>query len=344
MGDGTKNIVTSLDENGLKSSLPSYCCFVVTLKCIMKCRMCYIWKNTENNLSELTLQEWKSVVKALRGFLDTKYDIILSGGEPLLKKDILDLIAFSAKTGYRMSLETNAYLIDKELAKAIRDSGLWRICISLDSMDEYTHDSLRGKEGSYSRATRAIEYLNKFCPSVGINIQTVITEQNLNELIKLAEWVGQDERLDYIYFQIVARPFGASANDYWFRESCYDFLWPQDINKVKSIIDKLIKLKNVNSKIVNTVSQFKAYMAYFEDPLDFAKDIHCTIGNRDININPYGDVYLCFSKDSIGNIKANAIEEIWYSQKAAQIRDEISKCKKYCHFLLNCSFEEKDCF
>lgn len=333
-----------LMKDKLNLSLPNYCCFIVTLRCMMRCKMCYIWQGNKDSLSELTIQEWKTIVNSLKGLLDTKHDIIFSGGEPFLKKGILDLVYFSTRAGYRISLDTNAYLIDTELAKAIGDSSLWRICISLDSLDENTHDFLRGKKGTYFKVMKTIENLKKFCPSVGINIQTIIMEKNLDELIKLAEWVGQDSRLDYIYFQTVVRPFGASVDDHWFRNQDYNFLWPQDINKVKSVVDALIKLKNVNPKIVNTVPQFKTYMAYFEDPVDFTKNIRCTMGNRSININPYGEVYLCFSKDSVGNIKNNAIEEIWHSQKAAKIRDEISKCRKSCHFLLNCSFEQRDYF
>jgi len=320
---------------------PSYCCFVVTLKCLMKCKMCHIWKSNEDDLSELSLGEWKHTVSSLKGFLDTKYDIILSGGEPLLKKGILDLVNFITKTGYKVSLETNAYLIDEELVKKIRDSGLWRICISLDSLDEDTHDFLRGRKGAYSRTMKAIEYLYKLCPTVGINIQTIIMQQNLDGLVELAEWVGQDERLSYIYFQAMVRPFGSPLDEHWFKSGNYEFLWPDGTKKVRSVINELIKLKEFNSKIVNTANQLNMYAEYFENPFGFSKDINCTIGNRDINVNPYGDLYLCFSKESLGNVKNYSIRDMWYSQRAAEVRKSINECKKYCHFLLNCSFEDK---
>ncbi len=344
MDSDIQNINMSLKRDKSNSILPAYCCFVITLKCMMECKMCYIWKDNGNISNELTIQEWKDVVNFLKGFLDTKHDIILSGGEPFLKKDILNLVSYITKSGYKASLETNSYLIDENLAKAIQNSGLWRICISLDSLSEDTHDLLRGRKGSYGKVMRGIEYLNRFCPSVGINIQTTIMEQNLDELTKLAEWVESDERLDYIYFQAIVRPFGAPIDEYWFKGGHHGFLWPCNIDKVNMVMEKLIRLKKKNTKIANTIFQFKAYETYFKDPINFGNSIKCTIGNRDININPCGDVYLCFSKDSIGNIKNRSIEEIWYSEKAYKVRNEISNCKKHCHFLLNCSFEEKDYF
>jgi len=300
--------------------------------------MCYIWENSQPCSDELTIQEWKKVVKSLDGLLDKKHDIILSGGEPFLKKDILDLVYFSSQAGYRVSLDTNAYLIDQELAKTIGDSGLWRICISLDSLDENTHDFLRGSKGSFNRVMKAIEYLHKWAPGVGINIQTVIMEKNLNELTQLAEWVGGDPRLDYIYFQTAVRPFGAPASEQWFKDPRYNFLWPQDIKRVETVINGLMQLKHANSKIVNSASQFKAQLAYLKNPLHFVQEQDCTIGNRDINVNPQGDVYLCFSKEPIGNVRTSNLETIWHSDQAAKVREVIRGCKDPCHFFLNCSF------
>lgn len=322
---------------------PSYCCFVLTLSCMMRCKMCNIWSQKEDYSNELTIKDWKDCVSSLKGLLDPSYGIILSGGEPFLKEGILDLTSFIARSGYKVSIDTNAYLINEDMAKAIRDSGVWRICISLDSLDKDSHDFLRGKSGSFNRILKAIEHLHKHSPLVGINIQTVITAQNLDGLVNLAKWVEQDERLDYIYFQAVVRPFGTQADADWFREGGFSFLWPQNINKVRAVMDDLIKLTDANSKIVNIASQLKAYAAYFEDPVNFAKDVNCTIGHRDININPYGDMYLCFKKDSMGNVKAHSISNMWHSEKAYAIREKIDRCKQPCHFLLNCSFSEGDC-
>jgi MoaA/NifB/PqqE/SkfB family radical SAM enzyme len=164
-------------------------------------------------------------------------------------------------------------------------------------------------------------------------------EKNLNELTRLAEWVDRDLRLDYIYFQTVVRPFGASASEQWFKDPKYNFLWPQDIKRVEAVINELIQLKRTNLKIVNSVSQLKAQLAYFKNPLYSAHEQDCGIGNRDININPQGDVYLCFSKESIGNVRTDSLGKIWYSDQAAKVRGVIKKCKDHCHFSLNCSFE-----
>ncbi len=340
------NVLTRMNADFKKDKfdfpLPSYCCFSITLKCSMQCKTCHIWKQKEDFSNELPVEKWIEAMAHFPRILDKKIDIIITGGEPLLKDGILDLISRCSKIGYRISLQTNAFLIDEELVRKLTDAGLWRIGISLYSLRKEIHDYLRGRKGSYSKVFKAIDYFSKIGPDIGINIQTIIMDINLDEIIDMAQWVEKDERIDYILYLAPMLPFGAARDINWFSNNSYRFMWPQDGLKTKTVIGELINKKNYSKKIANTFSQLKMYAKYFENPLCLDADINCTIGERDINIDPYGDVYLCFSKDPIGNINNNTIGEIWYSQKAVEIRSEISSCEKYCHFLLNCSFKEND--
>lgn len=301
--------------------------------------MCYIWRNAEEPKNDITIKEWKQLIQSLDGFLDKKHDIIFSGGEPLLKEGIMDLISFGSKAGYKISLDTNGYLIDEDMAKALGDSGLWRICISLDSTVAAVHDSLRGRVGSYDRVMRAIEYLHTSSPQVGINIQTVINAMNLDTVIALADFVQNDHRLEYIYFQAVVLPFGAQQDNVWYKKQEYGALWPSDPLKVRHVLNALANRKKSASKIVNTVTHLESFKSYFEYPDSFFIDTKCTIGNRAFNVNTQGDVFLCFSQETLGNIKANTIRDLWNSNHAAAVRERIASCRKNCHFLLNCSYE-----
>ncbi|MDD4939431.1 MAG: radical SAM protein [Candidatus Omnitrophica bacterium] len=321
---------------------PSYCCFSVTLKCLMQCRACYIWKQKEDFSRELPAEKWKEALTHLPKVLDKKTDIIITGGEPLLKEGLIDLISHCSRIGYRVSLQTNAFLIDDELARKLADAGLWRVCISLYSLKEEVHDYLRGRKGSYAKVFKAMDYLSKIGPDIGINIQTIIMDVNLEEAVDMADWVQEDGRIDYILYLAPMFPFGAGRDVNWFKNDGYKFMWPQDTAKAKRAMERITIKKARNKKIANTSSQLKMFAKYFEDPLCACKNLNCTIGERDINIDPYGDVYLCFSKGPIGNVRDNTIDEIWHSREAARIRSEIAGCKKFCHFLLNCSFKEND--
>lgn len=318
---------------------PSYCCFSITLKCLLQCNTCYIWKQKEDFSRELQIGNWIKFARRLPDLVDKKTDIIITGGEPLLKENILELISFCSRMGYKVSLQTNGFLVDEELAKRLRDAGLWRICISFYSLREEIHDFLRGEKGVYRKVLRAIEYLSKFAPGTGINIQNIIMDINLEDIVDMAEWVEKDGRIDYIYYLVPVLPFGAEKDESWFSNNNYRFMWPQDSIKASLILDELIDKKNYYKKIANLVSQLQIFKRYFNQSL-IRSDTKCTLGSRAINIDPRGNIFLCFSQAPISNIVENNLNHIWTSQKAKETRLQMACCKKKCHFLINCSFDE----
>lgn len=330
-----------LEKYELRLPLPAYCCFSITMKCLLSCKTCYIWKQKEAFSEELPIKRWIEAIRYLPELLDREVDIIITGGEPLLKEDILDLIAFCSRIGYKISLQTNAFLIDEELAKKLADAGLWRACISLYSLKPEIHDFLHGREGVYERALKAIDYLAKFAPGVGINIQTIIMDINLEEIVKMAEWVEKDERLDYILYLAPMLPFGAVKDEFWYNKNNYRFMWPQDSVRVNLILDELINKKSYFKKIANIVPQLQIFKRYFSQSF-IHNDIKCTLGLRDINIDPEGNLFLCFSQPAIGNIQRNNLHDIWMSKGAKEVRLQMNHCREKCHFLINCSFSKSD--
>jgi MoaA/NifB/PqqE/SkfB family radical SAM enzyme len=335
--------INNLEKAKLDSIMPSYCCFSITLKCLMQCKTCYIWKQKEDFSEELPTRKWMEAIKYLPGLLDKRIDIIITGGEPLLKEDILDLITFCSRIGYKISLQTNAFLIDEELVRKLSDVGLWRVCISLYSLREEIHDFLRGRQGIYRKVLKAIDYFSKFAPNIGINIQTIIMDINLEDTLGMAEWVEKDGRLDYILYLAPMLPFGAKIPDgqAWFEKEDYRFMWPQDTVRINTILDELINKKNYFKKIANSASQLEIFKKYFSNSLNYCQT-RCTLGSRDINIDPYGNVFLCFSQPAIGNIQENNLQDIWLSERVQKVRLQMEQCKKKCHFLINCSFNETD--
>ncbi|MDP3012971.1 MAG: radical SAM protein, partial [Candidatus Subteraquimicrobiales bacterium] len=111
-------------------------------------------------IKPLPFELMKHFIKSLAEFTDKRIIIDLVGGEPLMRSDISDLIKTSSSYGLTTNLCTNGYLLDTEMVKLLYDSGLNRLSISLDSLNEQTHDTIRGKAGSYSRVMRALEYLS----------------------------------------------------------------------------------------------------------------------------------------------------------------------------------------
>jgi len=339
--------MNSLGGIKVLNAVPSYCCISFTESCFMKCKMCHIWNNKVNLNSEpeLNIDQWKCFLNDFSAMHRTKPRINFTGGEPLVRKEVLALIEYASSLGLDSLLATNAYLIDDQIAQNINKSRLKVISISLDAVNSDTHDFLRGVNGSFERVLRAIDLLSIQAKDTEINLCCVISAVNLKEIVKLVKWANQDERIKGIGFQAITQPFNTQEIEQWYANPEYSFLWPQDIEFTESVMDELIEIKRSNSlrdgfMIQNPVRQFEIFKKYFKNPEDFIKKDRCYLSQQAINIGRDGQVHICFQKPTIGNIKNTAIKDIWFSEKANIVRQQITTCRKNCQSIVNCNFDE----
>ena len=117
--------------------------------------------------------------------------VILTGGEPLLRKDIFQIASYGTEKGLRMVMAPNGTLITPEIAAKMRESGIKRISISLDGATPEAHDRFRGVKGAYEGAIKGITYAKD--AGIEFQINTTITKTNLEQIPKilaLAESLG----------------------------------------------------------------------------------------------------------------------------------------------------------
>lgn len=327
--------------------LPAYCCIAITESCFMRCRMCYKWKpGISSCIPEQPLSvQWKNFIFSLRSFVSGQFQINFAGGEPLIKKETLQLIRYAADAGFNTLLATNAFMIDRGMARKINASGLSSIVISLDSLHAKRHDYIRGRKGAFKRVMRAIACLNKYAPQIRIGICTVIMDENFGELCDIVKWGQRDERISTVGFQAITQPFSTPEDALWRDNKEYSHLWPKDTAKLNRIIGDLIEMKrNGFAKLSNPVSQLYAYKQYFNNPDNFIKKGTCHIDMQALNITPQGEIRICFYMDPIGNIKYDNIADVWFSPRAAALRERISACRKNCQAMVNCNYDEKEAY
>jgi heme b synthase len=111
--------------------------------------------------------------------------IILTGGEPLLRKDIYDIARYGTRLGMRMVMAVNGTLITDSVARKLVDAGIQRISVSLDGASAETHDRFRQVEGAFDGTLRGIDLLKK--AGMEFQINTTITKTNLDEIPKIQE-------------------------------------------------------------------------------------------------------------------------------------------------------------
>jgi len=339
------------NKENIKLELPSYCCIALLESCFMKCKMCYKWKNDVNQRfqEEPSLEQWKDFLEGLGRLCREKTQINFAGGEPLAREETINLLSYASRLGFYTHLATNAYLIDKQKAKMLAESGLKSIAISLDSADEDTHDFLRGTKGSFKKAVEAVDLLHEHDRNLKITLCTVISAVNLTKIPRLVQWTADNGKIEGIGFQAVTQPFSTPEDINWYKNPEFEFLWPKDINLVTEVMESLISIKNKNYyadnfQVFNPADQFRVFIEYFKNPQKFIKQDACHIDERAINITPTGDVRICFYKPSIGNIKTADIKQIWFSDEADIVRKQIKSCRRNCQALVNCNFDEKESY
>ena len=124
--------------------------------CNLDCLMCGV-KHVEKGV-ELSSEVIKKVIDEIADWPNDKV-LMFTGGEPLLRKDIFELIDYSVSRGIPTEMVSNGTLIEERIAEKIINSGLQNIAISLDGVNSETHDLIGNRKGSYNLAIKAIKNL-----------------------------------------------------------------------------------------------------------------------------------------------------------------------------------------
>ena len=171
----------------------------VTKQCNLYCQHCYASADREVAPGELTTAEGKRLLDDL-----ASYDVpvvLFSGGEPLVREDLIELVGYAADRGIRPVLSTNGTLITPETAIELREAGLKYAGISVDGMPE-RNDRFRGREGAFDAAVRGIEA--SLDAGIKTGLRYTITERNVADLeavVELLHEIGVDRfcfyHLDY---------------------------------------------------------------------------------------------------------------------------------------------------
>ena len=331
--DNNKNVQLLVRQDVNSVANPENLIFTITTKCNFLCRHCEL-PLIEDERKELNAGQIKQFVYDLHQWLG-KINIELTGGEPLLREDVFDIISFISRLDKAwIHMSSNGYLIDNHSAKKIIDSGLSSIGISLDAVNSNIHDYLKNKQGAHGRAIEAIRLLNLLRGNkMKLSIQAIIMNFNLEELDKIVEFAIKN-KLNGVSFQPILEKFGKKNSDLnWYKKSEF---WPKDRKFVASTLDKLIRIKNKNKNdeilFFNSVTYLNILKKYYKNPNSkfFRK---CGM-MKNIYLSPYGDVMLCPFFKPIGNIIEARIRDIWFSREAQNCRERIRDCRKSCSLMM----------
>jgi heme b synthase len=163
----------------------------LTKACNLRCQHCRAVPEAECGVGELSTREAVELIDEIAAV--ARPVLILSGGEPLYRRDVFDIGRHGVARGFRMALATNGTLVDEAVARRIAETGFSRVSISLDGACAATHDAFRGLPGSYEAALLGLQRLRD--QGVSMQINSTIARHNVHELpqmLDLALSLGAD--------------------------------------------------------------------------------------------------------------------------------------------------------
>ena len=320
--DLVRNFYTSLSYNNKygRALIPFRYFLELTYRCNLNCPYCYV--GSDRNKNELTTEEWKSVIRQI-----PFYGIVtLVGGEPLIRKDFVDILEFVSKRVFnKIHVVTNGILINDEIVEAFIKYKLLLLSVSLDGYGA-GHDKNRGKEGIFDKIVSNLENLKSKKSDQMIDIKTIVLPNNLDDLPKLYKLCCD---MDFDFFSI-----SFLRNNNWKQNSVLqDSFIPEfnqnypietyfDLKHFKEIYRE-ISAMSLKSKVK---LRFSPKFEYLDDPLlgiekfftsskNMAlKDVYkpCKYPYTNMMINPEGFVYPCLSQ-KIGNVREKRLIDLFNS-------------------------------
>ncbi|ODA41979.1 putative heme d1 biosynthesis radical SAM protein NirJ2 [Desulfosporosinus sp. BG] len=267
-----------------------------TNACNMFCDHCYREAGCKAE-DELSTTEAKTLLEqiAKAGFKI----MIFSGGEPLMRTDIVELVAHATSLGLRPVFGTNGTLLTLELAQQLKEAGTMGMGISLDSLDKEKHDEFRKFPGAWDGAVRGM----KICREVGLpfQIHTTIMDWNADEVEAITDFAVEMGAVAHHFFFLVPTGRAVSIEEETLKAEAYEDILTR-IMKKQQTVD--IELKPTCApQFMRIAKQMGINMRYSRG---------CLAGTHYCIIGPKGQVQPCaYLNIPLGDVRKTPFDEIW---------------------------------
>ena len=280
----------------------------MTYKCNLKCAHCYI--NAGNiSTDELTTEEALDLIDQIAEVSSPL--LILSGGEPLVRRDFMEIVEYATSKKLKVALSTNGTLITEHVARKLSDLGIVYVGISIDSPDPQWHDMFRGVNGAFQAAIAGLKNAAKAGLSTGLRY--TITRYNVGDAPSIIDLTLKLKVPRVTFYHLSAAGRAKSIGKDWYVTPSQYF----------NFIDYLIQ---VSKKYVGAL-EIETTMAPFDgiciaDKIaksseEFWKCLEVVkaqggCGRKIISIYPNGNVYPCQFVDFmfVGNVRQQRLKEL----------------------------------
>ena len=304
-----------------------------TIKCNLSCAHCRRLESDEAAFRDLSTAQARGLIKQLaelgRGqpFMPV---LVFSGGEPLCREDLFELVGQAQRTRIIPALATNGTLIDAVAAEQIRDSGIVRVAVSLDGATAGVHDKLRQLQGAFEKALEGIRHLRE--KNVPFQINITLTKHNAEQIEDVYELAKSLGAVAVHIFMLV--PVG-----------CGQVLAETDMLSPEQMEQRMVEICRLDSR---GKLQVKVTCGPHYERIIRQQGLHrarsgpkravgavpgrqghgdasrgCLAGLGVLFVGHQGDVFPCgYLPVKCGNVLEDKLAEIWYNNKdLARMRD-----------------------
>ncbi len=278
----------------------------LTRRCNLNCTHCYLDAGTResDDSDELTTAEVKELLDDIARLSDETM-VVFTGGEPLLRADLTELIAHASGLGLMAVLGTNGLALNDRRVVALKEAGLQGAGISLDSLDAPFHDDFRGLPGSWIRAQSAIDACRR--NDLRFQIHFSVTDDNAHELEDMIGYARDVGAFVLNIFFLVCTGRGEEVTN--ISAETYDRVMRRVTQAARNETEIMIRAK--------CAPHFKR-MAWELDPDWPITTAHgyeaggCLAGTRYCRVTPDGGVTACpYMEESVGSVRESGFATIW---------------------------------
>jgi radical SAM protein with 4Fe4S-binding SPASM domain len=305
---------------------PSHPVWEMTTTCNLNCIHCHCsagkpWEN------ELTTAQAKKLLDQLADISEFRM-MAFTGGEPLVRQDLFEILAYSNSLGFTNTIATNATLIDDDVASKLKDYGVVIAAVSLDGLSAETHDMVRGVPGAFEDALKGMKALRD--AGILLHINITVMDYNIDELERMIDLVDEVDAGILIVYQLVSVGRGGDIKDA-----------SLGIEKNERLIKMMVDAQRRMRAVLEPVAG-PQYWSFLLDQADIrdgwkmwlAKKVFhgCSAGRGFIYIKPNGEVWPCpFIEINCGNILERTFMDIYEtSDVLKQLRNRESLLKGSC--------------
>ncbi len=275
----------------------------LTQRCNLACVHCYIDATTSRVEGELSAAEARGVLAQLSR-VNPSAVLILTGGEPLLRPDIYDLIAEASAIGFWTVLGSHGGLLDDKVATRLVAAKLKGVGVSLDSLDPAAHNRFRGIAKAWEKTVAALGVMQS--KGMSFLIEMTVTQENRHELSAMADFAIEKGAAALNVFFLVRTGRGANLNDITATE------YEETLCELAALQKKHAGRLLLNAKCA---PHYRRVLWELDHDSPFVRTFSgggCPAGTYYCRIGPQGDVTPCpYMTLSVGNVRQTPFETLW---------------------------------